>query len=159
VRRLLIAVGLLVSLVGILVCWPLARLLLTHEHGRAQVRAVYRDRLANGDERLRAVWEVETSPGRYALCDAQSNQFFHPIPDPVVRPGVADAIETRLLPDAKGRQLRPLVFWRANDPAGSAFIIDVSETHWWRRYVAGLSAIAIGLVTARLAWAYARRSA
>lgn len=156
--RILVALGLLTALVGVLVCWPLGRLLLTHQHSHARILALYRDPVGSGAQRLRTVWEVETSPGQWLLGDAQTDQFFRPIPDPVLDPAEADSVEVRLMPDSQNRQKLPLVFWKANDPAGSAFIIDVGRTHWWRRYVGGLAACAAGLITARLAWAFARRS-
>jgi hypothetical protein len=159
VARILVALGLLTTLVGVLVCWPLGRLLMTHEHGHARVLAIYRDQLGSGALRLRTVFEVETSPGQWVLGDAQTDQFFRPIGDPALDGAESDEVEARLLPDAQNRQMLPLVFWKANDPAATAFIIDVSRTHWWRRYVGGLAACAVGLITARLAWAFARRSA
>ena len=158
-RRALIALGLILALVGLLVCWPLARALLTHEQGHAKVLDLYRTPQADGQVSLRAVWEVEVGPRRWLLGDRQRNQFFRLMDDPVLSPDEADAVAARVLPDREGRQNLVKAFWKANDPDGTAFILDVSERHPWWRYIVGLTACAAGLITARLAWsAKPRRS-
>lgn len=156
-RRVLIALGLLLALLGLLLCWPLSRTLLTHERGQARVLEIYRTPRPDGQVGLRAVWEVEVSPGRWLLGDSQRNQFFRPMGDPVLSAADAEVVASRVLPDRQGRQSLVKAFWKANDPDGTAFIIDVSETHPWRRYILGLAACGLGLVIARLAWASSRR--
>lgn len=155
-RRILIAIGILVALSGALVCWPLVRILITHERGHARILELYQQPLADGDVALRAIWEVEVSPGRWLIGDAQRNQFFRAMNDPEVGRTEADAVSTRVLPDRQGTQTLVKAFWKANDPATSAFIIDVSETHPWRRYITGLAACAVGLIMARIAWGSGR---
>lgn len=155
-RRVLIAIGVLSALCGALMCWPLLRVLLTHERGHARVLEIYRQPQADGDVALRAVWEVEVAPGRWLIGDEQRNQFFRGMADPSVPRDEADAVSARILPDRQGTQTLVKAFWRANDPAATAFIIDVSETHPWSRYIAGLAACAAGLVLARLAWGSGR---
>lgn len=156
-RRILIAIGIITALSGALVCWPLLRVLLTHERGHARVLDVYRQPQPDGDVALRAVWEVEVAPGRWLISDAQRNQFFRGMDDPVMDAEEADTVSRRVLPDRQGTQSLVKAFWKANDPQATAFIIDVSETHPWRRYITGLAACAVGLIVARLAWAARRR--
>lgn len=156
-RRILIAIGIITALSGALVCWPLLRVLLTHERGHARVLDVYRQPQPDGDVALRAVWEVEVAPGRWLISDAQRNQFFRGMDDPVMDADEADTVSRRVLPDRQGTQSLVKAFWKANDPQATAFIIDVSETHPWRRYITGLAACAVGLIVARLAWAARRR--
>jgi hypothetical protein len=156
VRRVLIAAGLLVACVGLLLCWPLSRAFLTYERGHARVLDVYRLPQAEGQVSLRAIWEVEVSPGRWVLGDVQRNQYFRPMDDPVLAEDEVAAATARVLPDHLGRQTLVRAFWSANDPDGTAFIIDVSESHPWRRYILGLAACGAGLVVARLAWASRR---
>ncbi|MBN8525972.1 MAG: hypothetical protein J0M02_11605 [Planctomycetes bacterium] len=156
-RRILIAIGIITALSGALVCWPLLRVLLTHERGHARVLDVYRQPQQDGDVALRAVWEVEVAPGRWLISDAQRNQFFRGMDDPVMDAEEADTVSQRILPDRQGTQSLVKAFWKANDPQATAFIIDVSETHPWRRYITGLAACAVGLIVARLAWAARRR--
>ncbi len=156
-RRVVIALGLLLASIGLLLCWPLSRALLTHERGHARVLEVYRTPLPDGLIRLHVVWEAEVTPGRWILGDAQRNQFFRPMDDPVLPPDEAETVAERVLPDRRGNQNLVKAFWRANDPDSTAFIIDVSETHPWLRYIFGLAACGIGLITARLAWGSSRR--
>lgn len=155
-RRVLIAVGLLVALIGMLLCWPLSRAFLSYERGHARILDVYRLPQPDGQVSLRAVWEVEVAPGRWLLGDLQRNQFFRPMDDPVLPESEVAAVTARVLPDHLGRQTLVRAFWSANDPEGTAFIIDVSESHPWRRYILGLAACGAGLITARLAWASRR---
>lgn len=155
-RRILIAIGILVALSGALVCWPLVRTLLTHERGHARILEIYQEPRPDGDVALRAVWEVEVAPGRWLIGDAQRNQFFRGMDDPEMSPSEAATVSARVLPDRQGTQTLVKAFWRANDPERSAFIIDVTETHPWRRYIAGLAACAAGLILARIAWASGR---
>ena len=155
-RRVLIALGLLTAAIGLLLCWPLSRAFLTYERGHARVLDIYRTPQNDGQVSLRAVWEVEVAPGRWLIGDTQRNQFFRPMDDPVLPEGDAEAVTTRVLPDRQGRQTLVRAFWTANDPDGTAFIIDVSESHPWRRYILGLAACGVGLITARLAWASQR---
>lgn len=157
VGRVVFALGLLLALIGLLLCWPLTRTLLTHERGQARILELYRTPQADGRIALRAIWEVEVSPGRWLLGDQQRNQFFRPIDDPVLAPDEVETVATRVLPDRNGRQNSVKAFWRKNDPDATAFIIDVSETHPWRRYILGLAACGLGLITARIAWATSRR--
>lgn len=155
-RRILVAIGVLIALTGALVLWPLGRLMLTHEHGQARALAVFRDRSDDGDETLRVVWEAQVAPGHWLIADRQSDQFFRPTGDPVLGRADAEATASRILPDAQGRQPAMPVFWKANDPAGSAFIIDVSSNHWLRRYIAGAAILVGGMLLARLAWGLRR---
>ena len=155
-RRVLIALGLLVALIGLLLCWPLGRTFLTHERGQARVLELYSTPLSDGLVSLRAVWEIEVSAGRWLLGDAQHNQFFRRMDDPVMSVAEAAAVAVRVLPDRQGRLTPVKAFWKSNDPDGTAFIIDVSETHPWRRYIFGLATCGLGLITARLAWGSGR---
>lgn len=155
-RRVLIALGLLTALIGLLLCWPLSRAFLTYERGHARVLDIYRIPQPEGDVSLRAVWEVEVTPGRWILGDLQRNQFFRPMDDPVLSEAEVESVTARVLPDHQGRQTLVRAFWSANDPDGTAFIIDVSASHPWRRYILGLAACGAGLITARLAWASRR---
>ena len=155
-RRILIAIGIIVALSGGLVCWPLARILITHERGHARILEIYQQPRDDGEVALRAVWEVEVAPGRWLIGDAQRNQFFHGIVDPEMSREDAEAVANRVLPDRQGTQTLVKAFWKANDPDRSAFIIDVSETHPWRRYITGLAACAVGLIVARIAWGSGR---
>ena len=157
-RRVLIALGLLTALIGLTLCWPLSRTFLTHERGYAKVLEIYRIPLPDNQVGLRAVWEVEVSPGRWLLGDVQRNQFFRPMDDPEVPESEADAASARVMPDRQGRQTLVKAFWKKNDPEATAFIIDVSDSHPWRRYILGLAACGLGLITARLAWASRRWS-
>ncbi len=157
-RRVLIALGLLLAFLGLLLCWPLGRTLLTHERGQARVLEIYRTPLPNGLVGLRAVWEIEVAPGRWLIGDAQRNQFFRQMDDPTLSAEAADSVASRVLPDRQGRQNLVKAFWKVNDPDGTSFIIDVSDTHPWRRYILGLAACGLGLITARLAWGSARRN-
>ncbi len=156
-RRVLIALGLLLALIGLLLCWPLSRTLLTHERGHAQLMEMYRLPQPDGQVRLRTVWQVEVTPGRWIVGDAQRNQFFRNMDDPLLPADEADVVAARMLPDRQGRQTLVNAFWKANDPDATAFIIDVTNTHPWLRYILGLAACGVGLITARLAWGSRRR--
>ena len=136
-------------------CWPLTRIFLTHERGHARVLEIYRQPQVDGFA-LRAVWEMQTGDGNWLIGDTQRSQFFRAMDDPRVDAREADEVESRVLPDHQGRQTLVKAFWKANDPAGTAFIIDVSETHPWRRYITGLALFGIGLITVRLAWSAGR---
>ncbi len=154
-RRILVAIGVIMVLCGALMCWPLTRIFLTHEWGHARVLEIYRQ--PHGDDvTVRAVWEMQTGTGAWLIGDTQRSQFFRTMGDPQTSVREADEIESRVLPDNQGHQTFVKAFWKANDPAGTAFIIDVSETHPWIRYITGLALCALGLITARLAWASGR---
>ncbi len=151
-RRIVIAVALLVAVISGLACWPLARALLTYQRGHAGIVQIYRIP-ADGGVAVRAVWEVEVAPGRWLLADEQRDHLFRPLGDPVLPADEAESLSARLMPDRTGRRQGAHAFWKANDPEGTAFIIDVTQTHPWRRYILGLIACGAGLITARIAWA------
>ncbi|MEK7412163.1 MAG: hypothetical protein AAB263_02465 [Planctomycetota bacterium] len=156
-RRAIIALGIIGACVGLLVCWPLARLWMSHEHGRANVISVLRTPRPDGLVQLRVVWEAQVGPGKHIIGDAQASQFFRPIENPVLTVEQADEASARLLRDHEGRVHNPpLVFWTANNPEDGAFILDVSATHPWRRYIAGLATCIASLIAIRLAWSYGR---
>jgi hypothetical protein len=156
VRRLLIALGLLAALTGALMCWPLLHMLATHEHGGARILEVLSVPRPDGRTGLRVLWEVEATPGNWLLGDAQSDRFFKRVEDPAMSRADFEEVASRLRPDRQGSYRVVKAFWTANDPAGTAFIIDVSRTHPWRRYIAGVALCGLGLIAARLAWAYGR---
>lgn len=151
-RRALVALGAVFALSGALMCWPLARAWFTHERGQARILELYRLPGPSDAVALRAVWELQTGPGRWLIGDAQSDLLFRPGPDPEAAPEEAAAVAARLLPDREGRQRSVPAFWRANDPAGTAFIIDITNAHWWQRYLGGVALCWAGLLLMRLAW-------
>jgi hypothetical protein len=156
-RRVLIALGLAMALVGGMACWPLLRVKATHDSGWATVLAVLQ--VPDGDAvRLRVIYDLPVGGGRRLLADRQADLRFRLREDPRADAEEAEAAGQRLQADQLGRLQRVRAFWQANDPAATAFILDVTDTHPWRGYLAWLAVCVGGLIIARLAYAYGPRN-
>ncbi|MCS6971334.1 MAG: hypothetical protein RMM29_03020 [Planctomycetota bacterium] len=147
--RALVPLGVLCALLGLLLCWPLLSVLWTHQRGQARILAILA--VPQGDAvALRALWELRLDEQRAVIGDAQRDGLFRPIDDPLVSAAEAERIRDRLLPDSRGPQRPVLAFWRERNGEIEAFIVDVTLTHPWRRYIAGLAVTCAGLIALRL---------
>lgn len=78
--------------------------------------------------------------------------FFRPMEDPIVEAARADQIIRNLLDaDASARRQR-VVFFVANDPVGTAFILDETAAAPTNRLQLGAVLIGIGLLGGLYAW-------
>lgn len=152
-RLLGLAIVACLVLTGALMAWPAARTWLTRQHaqavvlnasvvplpdGRAQVAVLYRFTVGEQDG-------VEVQQ----LAYRQADQNYQPIPDPALAPAEAEAVVQGILAGDRWRT----VWFLANDPERSAFILEEAGGRPGRRALTGAALLLVGL----LWWAAIRR--
>jgi hypothetical protein len=149
-RILALLTALILIGIGALLAWPAARTLATHERVEgeildavarpqgelAQISVLYRFPLPGGPEAQR--WQ---------LAWTQAGQLWVPAPDPLI-PG--ERVE-RVIEELLSRDRRRTVWFRREDPEGTAFILSEAEGRPARRAQTGLALLLVGLTWALLA--------
>lgn len=146
-RRLLgLAVALLLVLVGGLMALPAARTLATHQRADGVLLAAYAMPAEGGQARVALLYRFPSSERAGAellqLACRQADQNFRPIPDPLLPRAEAERVVRGLLDGERGR----LVYFRADDPAGSAFVLEEARGRPGRRALTGLALVAVGML-------------
>lgn len=145
-RLLGLAIVLCLVGTGALMAWPAVRTWITRTHtpgevlnatavpageGRAQVAVLYRFTVG---ERDGAVLQQ--------LAYRQADQNYRPIPDPVLPAAEAEAVVQGILAGDRWRT----VWFLANDPEGSAFILEEAGGRPGRRALTGAALVVVGLL-------------
>jgi hypothetical protein len=149
----LFAAGL--ALTGGLLVVPLARVLATHDRTAGRVFGVFPQPTADGDTRLLVRYTFAAN-GIEWLCEQQADRFFRPIGDPTVDPpAAADLLAQLAATEQAGNgqgSAGVWVYYRPNDPGGSAFILDMTNANPYRRYLLGCAILGAGAILGVLAW-------
>lgn len=157
-RLAIILAVLAIVVTGALFAWPQVRGYWLYQRTTARILDVLPETLADGRVRLSVAYEFELprdpkQPGRYISLGWQiGDSFFRPMEDPIVEATRSDLIIRKLLDaDASGRLFRT-VFFTANDPVGTAFILDETAAVPTNRLQLGAVLIGIGLLGGLYAW-------
>jgi hypothetical protein len=152
ILALLTALGLMT--LGALFTWPAVRVLTSHERVAGEILDVYAHPLDEGRALISVLYRFPLPPGadqarRWQMAWNQANQQWRIMPDPVIPAERAEAVIQDLLAGDRRRT----VWFQANDPEGTAFILDEATGRPGRRVQTGLALFAVGL----LWWLLARR--
>lgn len=157
--RLLVVAGIVALVVtGALLAWPQARGWWLYQRSTARILDVLTEPAPGGLVRLAVLYEYElprvqgAGERTWQLSWRLGDAFFRPMPDPLVESGRVDQVVRSLL-DAErpDRRLRT-VFFTANDPVGSAFILDETAAAPSNRLQIGVVLVGIGLIAGLYAW-------
>lgn len=154
-RVLALLIALVLMAIGVLFTWPALRVLSSHERVRGEILDAYAYALPQGDGLVISVLyrfplpPSEDQARRWQLAWNQANQQWRIMPDPVVSADRAETVVQTLLAGDRSRT----VWFLANDPEGTAFILDEATGRPGRRVQTGLALFAVGL----LWWFFARR--
>ncbi len=143
-RRIQLWLAVLTMLVGILLIIPRVRIHLAHETAQGRMIEVLPEPVGR-TVRLLPIYEFQVTaavPRRRTFGSRLVDARFRPIPAPLVTADRVDAL-TRALMAQKGVR----VFYRANDPEGTAFIQDPLAGGSSMRYD-----LALGLIVAGMIW-------
>ena len=157
-RLVIIALVLAIVVTGALFAWPQVRGYWLYQRTTARILDVLPETLADGRVRLSVAYEYDLprDPNQKArqvsLGWQIGDSFFRPMEDPIVEAARADLVIRKLLDaDASTRQQR-VVFFVANDPVGTAFILDETAATPTNRLQLGAVLIGIGLLGGLYAW-------
>ena len=161
--RLVVSVLVLtLAITGGLLAWPQVRGWWLYQRAPARIIDVLPTVLADRSVRLSILYEFELPrlPGQrerhFQMGWQVGDPYFRPMPDPVVEAGRVDqAVRVLLDSDLPDRRWRT-VFFAANDPVGTAFILDETAAVPANRLQIGVVLIGIALVFGLYRW---RRSA
>ncbi len=155
--RLLHAFAILAMLVtGGSLVWPSAAGFLAYERSLGRILDVIPESLPEGRVRLRICFEFPVSVAgggrRNQLGWGVADAYFRLLGDPVVASSRAEGVIRELMDTDQGR-LRPrTVFYRAEDPAGTAFILDETAERPTRRIPVGLVLLGVAAVWSLSLW-------
>lgn len=152
----LVTVALVIT--GGLLAWPQVRGWWLYQRTTARILDVLPTTRSDGNIDLAIVYEYElptpVKPGErsWVLGWRIGDAYFRTIPDPVVEPERIEQVTRELLDaDEPNRHLRQ-VFFSANDPEGTAFILDETAAVPANRLQIGTVLMAIGLLAGFYAW-------
>lgn len=145
-RLLRLVLGFVLLVTALLVTWPMLRAALFLEHASGRVLDVFTDAQPDGRVRLVIAYVFTAGQGAEVISYSQGDGLYRPVPDPLVDPAVAREVIAELLPGG-GKAAVRRVFYQANDPVRTAFIISPVLTT--RRYHV---AVAMALIGIALLW-------
>jgi hypothetical protein len=140
--RLIRLVGLALLALGALSCVPFVRAAVELERTPALIVDTVVTPVGEDLARVSVVYlfAVRGSGRAEQVGWGQGDAFFRQTEDPVIPLARAEALREQL---AERQAVQ--AWYRANDPAGSAFILAVDQERPWRRYVIGGLAAVAGL--------------
>jgi hypothetical protein len=150
---LAIVAGLVVT--GLLMTWPAVRTWLTHQHAEAEILSARAVPVEEGGNRARITLLYRFTVGErdgvvlQQLAGRQADQHYQPIPDPQLPMDEAEAVVQAMTADDRRRT----VWFKANDPERSAFILEEVGGRPGRRALTGAALVVVGL----LWWSALRR--
>jgi hypothetical protein len=161
--RLVVSVLVVVLVItGALLAWPQVRGWWLYQRAPARIIDVLPTHLDGGLVRLSILYEYELPrpigqrERHFQMGWQVGDAYFRPMPDPVVEAGRVDqAVRGLLDADQPDRRWRT-VFFAANDPVGTAFILDETAAVPANRLQIGVVLIGIALLFGIYRW---RRSA
>jgi len=151
-RLVVLAVVLAIVITGALFAWPQVRGYWLYQRTTARILDVLPETLPDGRVRLAIAYEYELPRKADAAVREVSlgwqigDAFFRPMPDPVIEEARVDQVIRQLLDaDSAARQSR-IVFFAANDPVGTAFILDETAPTPTNRLQLGAVLIGLGVL-------------
>ncbi len=157
-RMAVLIVVLVVMATGALLAWPQVRGYWLYQQAQARILDVLPTTLPDGRVQLAIAYEFDLPrvagkrERQVALGWQVGDAFFRPMPDPVVEAARADQVVRDLLDADSQRRRSRTVFFVANDPAGTAFILDETAAAPTHRLQLGAVLIGIGLLGGLYAW-------
>ena len=156
--RLLIVLGFALVVIGGVLVWPLARAMARYQMVWARVLEVLPVPVEGGKVRFSVIYEYELPaagkvPRVHLLGWTQADRGLHPVDDPVVDPERAAALERSYLNERRSRR----VFFKLNDPEGTAFMVSEAATAGGLNYEQGMAMVLAGLACCGLGWLRRRR--
>ena len=157
-RLVVLVLVLILMLTGMLLAWPQVRGWWLYQRAPARIIDVLPAALADGSVRLSILYEYELQrqPGQrerhFQMGWQVGDAYFRPMPDPVVEAGRVDQLVRGLLDADKPDRLWRTVFFAANDPVGTAFILDETAAVPANRLQIGVVLISIALVFGIYRW-------
>jgi hypothetical protein len=156
--RLLLILGFALVMVGGVLVWPLARAMVRYQMAWARVLEVLPMPVEGGKVRFSVIYEFELpaaakAPHVHVLGWTQADRGFRPVDDPLVEPERAAALERSYLHEGRGRR----VFYRLNDPEGTAFMVSEAAVGGGLGYEQGMTMVLAGLACCGLGWLRRRR--
>lgn len=148
-RALVVTLSLLLLATGALLCWPTVRAYLVMHRVQGEIMEVHTSPAPDG-LRVSVCYRFPlpgSTPERRALQYAWGlgDQYYRRVDDPVVPAAEVDDLVAGLLAlDKEGRRPRE-VFFQANDPEGTAFILCEAAGDPRRRLRLGILLAAFGL--------------
>lgn len=145
-RILGLAVAAILLAVGLLMALPAGRTLITHQRAAADLLAAYA--VPEGREQARVLVVYRFASGErdgaelLQLACRQADQNFRPIPDPLLPRAEAEQVVRALLDGERARW----VYFRAEDPEGTAFVLEEARGRPGRRALTGMALAAVGLL-------------
>ena len=157
-RLMIVVLMLIIIITGALFAWPQVRGYWLFQRTTARILDVIPETQPDGRVRLSIAYEYDLprdpkQPQRVQSLGWQiGDSYFRHMEDPLIDAARVDQI-TRLLldADAPNRQLRT-VFFVANDPVGTAFILDETAAVPAKRLQLGSVLIGIGILGGFYAW-------
>ena len=157
-RLVVFVLVLILVITGALLAWPQMRGWWLYQRAPARIIEVLPTVQADGSVRLSILYEFELPrpPGQrerhFQMGWQVGDAYFRPMPDPVVEAGRVDQTVRGLLDaDLPDRRWRT-VFFAANDPVGTAFILDETAAVPANRLQIGVVLIGIALVFGLYRW-------
>ena len=136
--------------------WPWAVGYVTHERSPGRILDVIPEPLGNGRVRLRIAYEFPIGPvagGRGALLGwGVADAYFRPLGHPEVSAVRAEGVIRDLMDTDRGQVRVRTVFYRAEDPAGTAVILDETAERPTRRIPIGLVLLGVAAVWSLSLW-------
>ncbi len=149
-RRVRALLGFLLALAGALVVLPSASVYWRYSHATGDIKDVFEEPLGSDRIRLHVVFEftLDVKGVRTTYFGAnQADGHYHVIEDPIVDKATAAAMRRALLGDDPRFRRARIVYFEAEDPPGTAFIVSEAAGAPSRRYEIGLAMVAAGLLT------------
>ena len=151
--RLLIVLGFALVVIGGVLVWPLARAMARYQMVWGRVLEVLPMPAEGGKVRFSVIYEYELPAARKAprvhvLGWTQADRGFRPVDDPLVDPERAADLERSYLHEGRGRR----VFFKLNDPEGTAFMVSEAATAGGLNYEQGMAMVLAGLACCGLGW-------
>lgn len=147
---------LLLLLTGGSLVWPPAMALLQLQRAPGRILEVLPEPLPDGRTRLRIAFEFPLPPANgvrpVQLGWGVADSYFRPIGDPVVQSARAEGVMRDLMDTDEAQVRTRMVFYRAEDPAGTAVILDETAERPSRRIPVGLVLLAVAAVWSLSLW-------
>jgi Protein of unknown function (DUF3592) len=138
--RLLIICSLLVTLVGLVIAWPLVRAAVEFHPVRGEILDVITTPADHGQVRVTIAYEYPLpTRGEHAIGYTLSDERLRTVPDPEMDPAQAESLR-RALP---GRAVR--IYYDVNHPIDSAFMLSPVANRGGLRAEHGALMVLVGL--------------
>ena len=157
-RLLVIAAVCALLVTGGLLAWPQLRGWIFLQRTPARILDVVTTPVGEGKVAIAVAYEylLPRRPGvrarEFQIGWQIGDPFFRPIPDPVIEAGRSEAVVRSLLDADQPEPRMRTVFFAANDPVGTAFILDETALVATHRVQIGAILVGIGILLGFYTW-------